>query len=45
MEYNEARIQALETEVFNLKQENNRLKEELEYFKRRSLRGDINNAW
>lgn len=42
MEYNEARIQALESEVFNLKKENNTLRDEIDYLKRQVLRGLIN---
>lgn len=43
MEYNEARIKALENQVFNLKQENNTLRDEIDYLKRQVLRGIINN--
>ena len=38
MSYSEARIQALEMEVFNLRQENQRLRNELDNFKRKEIK-------
>ena len=44
MSYTEARIQALENEVFNLKQKNKQLRSELDYFKRKAIRDIIKNT-
>ena len=38
MSYSEARIQALEMEVFNLRQENQRLRNELDSFRREEIK-------
>ena len=43
MSYSEARIQALEMEVFNLRQENQRLRNELDNFKRKDIIDQLKN--
>lgn len=43
MSYSEARIQALENELFNLGQENQKLRVELDMFKRKAIRETIKN--
>ncbi len=43
MSYSEARIQALEMEVFNLRQENQRLRNELDGFKRKDIIDQLKN--
>ena len=43
MSYSEARIQALEMEVFNLRQENQRLRNELDDFKRKATINQLKN--
>jgi hypothetical protein len=44
MEYNEARVKALETEVFNLNQKIKQMQSELDYFKRNAVRRMISDS-
>jgi hypothetical protein len=43
MSYSEARIQALENELFNLRQELQKARLELDFFKRQAIRESIKN--
>ena len=44
MEYNEARVKALEAEVFNLNQKIKQMQLELDYFKRSAIRRMISDS-